>query len=295
MSDHALPPAGRQALRLRICIAGARRALKEAIYPAGRPSVALKSITVAFCCLLLVAERARALIDAELASGDIARAVVGIVGPHNSFCTATAIAHDVLLTAAHCVQPGSNYKAQYKEANGLRQFSDAADFERAPQYKLGTPTTPPIADLALIKLINPLPPSIGVASLGLSGPPVWPGDRFTVIGGGIPFRGLHETGINREATLVAAAPYTTLQIRLVDSSAKDETSGACFGDSGSPVFQVRPDGTKVVGVVSWATGPNKTKGCGGITGATPLLPYRQWIEGTMSKWGGGPTKDAAPN
>ena len=215
-------------MRLRICIAGARRALKEAIYPGGRPSVPLKSITLAFCCLLLVAERAQALIDAELASGDIARAVVGIVGPHNSFCTATAIAHDVLLTAAHCVQPGSNYKAQYKEANGLRQFSDAADFERAPQYTPGTPTTPPIADLALIKLVNPLPSSIDVASLGLSGPPVWPGDRFTVIGGGIPFRGLHETGINREASLVAAAPYTSLQIRLVELVCQGGDVGRLF-------------------------------------------------------------------
>jgi hypothetical protein len=256
----------------------------------------MKTVSVAFCCFLLLDGRAQALIDAELASGDIARAVVGIVGPHNSFCTATAVAHDMLLTAAHCVQPGFNYKGQYKDANGLRQFSDVVDAERAPQYKPGTLTTPAIADLALLKLAIPLPSSIGVASLGLSGPPVWPGDRFTVIGGGIPFRGLHETGINREATLVAAGPYTSLQIRLVDQSAKEVESGACFGDSGSPVFQVQPTSAKVVGVVSWATGPNKTKGCGGMTGATPLLPYRQWIEGTMSKWGGGPSNEAAaPN
>jgi hypothetical protein len=163
--------------------------------------------------------------------------------------------------------------------------------ERAPQYKQGAPTSAPIADLALLKLVSPFPSNIGVASLGLGGPAVWPGDRLTVIGGGIPFRGLHETGINREATLVATGPYTNLRILLVTSSAKEEASGACFGDSGSPVLQVQPDGTKVVGVVSWATGPNKTKGCGGITGATPLLPYRQWIEGTMSKFGSSSAND----
>jgi secreted trypsin-like serine protease len=50
----------------------------------------------------------------------------------------------------------------------------------------------------------------------------------------------------------------------------------------------------VIGVVSWAAGPNKTKGCGGITGATPLSPYRQWIEETVTKWGGMPGADAAP-
>lgn len=253
MSDHALYRQwGRWALRPGICITRARPALKKAIYQGGRASIDLKPITVAFCCLLLLADRAQALVDAQLASGDIARAVVGIVGPHNSFCTATAIAPDMLLTAAHCVQPGSNYKAQYKDANGQRQFSDVVDLERAPQYIQGTPTSPAVADLALLKLANPFPSTIGVASLGLRGPPVWPGDRFTVIGGGIPFRGLHETGINREATLVATGPYINLQIRLIDPLAKGVASGACSGDSGSPVFQIQADGTKVIGVVSWA-------------------------------------------
>ena len=272
-------------------VAKATWVVKKAIHPGERSPMVTKTVAVAFCGFLLLNNRAHALIDAELASGDIARAVVGIVGPHNSFCTATAIAHDMLLTAAHCVQPGSPYKGQYKDATGLRQFSDAVDAERAPQYKPGTPTSPPLADLALLKLATPLPSNVGIASLALSGPSVWPGDRFTVIGGGIPFRGLHETGINREAALVAAGPYTSLQIRLVDPSAKEAESGACFGDSGSPVFQVQPNSAKVVGVVSWATGPNKTKGCGGMTGATPLLPYRQWIEGTMTKFGSSSAND----
>jgi hypothetical protein len=229
-------------------------------------------------------DRALGLVDAQLASGDIARAVVGIIGPHSSFCTATAVARNVLLTAAHCVQQGSSYRAKYKDVNGMWQFSDVVELERSPQYVQGTPTNPAIADLALLKISNPLPSNVGIAALGLRGPAIWPGDRLTVIGGGIPFRGLHETGINRVASPIAAGPYTILQIRLVDPSGKEVTSGACFGDSGSPVFQDEADGTQVVGVVSWATGPNKTKGCGGITGATPLSPYRQWIETTMTKF-----------
>jgi hypothetical protein len=255
----------------------------------------MKFVAAIFLCLLALDERAFGLIDAKLAAGDIARAVIGILGPHNSFCTATAVARNMLLTAAHCVQPGSTYKAQYKDGSGLRQFSDVADLEQAPQYKVGTPTNPPLGDLALLKLANPLPENVGVALLGLRGPTIWPGDRLTVIGGGIPFRGLHETGINRAATLVATGPYTNLQLRLVDSSGQEVASGACFGDSGSPVFQADTNGDKVVGVVSWAAGPNKTKGCGGITGATPLSPYRQWIEGTITKWGDSPMKEWAPN
>ena len=33
-----------------------------------------------------------------------------IVGSHGTFCTGAAIARDLVLTAAHCVQPGADYK-----------------------------------------------------------------------------------------------------------------------------------------------------------------------------------------
>jgi hypothetical protein len=60
-----------------------------------------------------------------------------------------------------------------------------------------------LADLALVRVGEPFPAQIGIAILGLTQPPIWPGDKVIVIGGGIPFRGLHETGVNREAALVA--------------------------------------------------------------------------------------------
>lgn len=254
----------------------------------------MKPAAVAFCGLLLLASPAAGLVGgAQLATGDIARSVVGIVGPRNSFCTATAIAHDLLLTAGHCVQPGTHYKVQYRDTNGLRKFSDISDWERPPQFIVRVNGS--TADLALLKLANSLPADIGVAVLGLEKRPIWPGDRFTVIGEGVALKGLHETGTNRVATLVATGPYTDLQIRLIDSSGRQVTIGACAGNSGSPVFQTQADGTKVIGVVSWAAGPYKLKGCGGVTGATPLSPYRQWIEETISKLAGIPEKlDVAP-
>jgi hypothetical protein len=247
----------------------------------------------AFCSLLLIDGPALGLVgDAQLARGDIARSVVGIVGSTHSFCTATAIAHNLVLTAGHCVRPDAHYKVRYKDANGLWQFSDVVEWERPPQFIMRT--SAPSADLALLKLANPLPADIGVASLGLNQPPIWPGDHFTVIGGGIALKGLHETGVNRVAILVATGPFTNLQIRLIDASSKQSTMGACGGDSGSPVFQTKSDNTKLIGVISWSTGPNRTKGCGGTTGATPLTPYRQWIEETVTKFGGMPGTDAAP-
>jgi hypothetical protein len=214
-----------------------------------------------------------------VATEEISRSVVGLVGPHNSFCTATVITRDLLLTAGHCVQPGTSYRVQFKNADDVRQFSEVATIERPPQFKTGRPGITATADLGLVKVVQPLPPNIGRAALGLASPPVWPGDLVLVIGGGIPFRGLRETGINRSALLVAAGPYLPLQMLLIDPLGKG--IGACSGDSGSPVFEIKNEGAKVIGVVSFAGGRDNTKGCGGVTGATPLAPYRAWIEGTI--------------
>jgi hypothetical protein len=40
----------------------------------------------------------------------------------------------------------------------------------------------------------------------------------------------------------------------------------------------------VIGVVSWSTAPNDEEGCGGLTGVTPLLSYRGWIEESARKF-----------
>jgi secreted trypsin-like serine protease len=81
------------------------------------------------------------------------------------------------------------------------------------------------------------------------------------------------------ALMVAASRYLSLQMLLIDPLGRGV--GACFGDSGSPVFEIKNEDAKVIGVVSFAGSPNKTKGCGGLTGAIPLAPYRAWIEGTI--------------
>ena len=39
----------------------------------------------------------------------------------------------------------------------------------------------------------------------------------------------------------------------------------------------------MIGVVSWSTAPGDETGCGGLTGITPLLSYRDWIVDTARK------------
>jgi hypothetical protein len=254
-----------------------------------RSSLAMLPAAIVLFTLLLLESPVLGLVaGAEVATDNIARSVVGIVGS-NSFCTATAIAHDLVLTAGHCVKSGVNYKVQLKDTNGTKTFSDIVDWARPPEFQvLPSKVT---ADLALAKLGNSLPPSVGVAMLSLNTAPIWPGDRFTIIGEGITLKGLHQTGVNRAATLVATAPFTDLQIRLIDPSGSN--TGVCPGDSGSPVFQTQGDDMKMIGVVSWRLG--RKRDCGGVTGAIPLTPYRHWIEETVIKFGGTPGHDTPPH
>ena len=51
---------------------------------------------------------------------------------------------------------------------------------------------------------------------------------------------------------------------------------AC-GDSGGPAFRESDGRLRVLGVISWSTGPADEEGCGGMTGVTPLTLYRPWI------------------
>lgn len=213
-------------------------------------------------------------------AGEFARAAVMIVGSRGNFCTGTLIARDLVLTAAHCVPPGSDYKLVQFDAQRKPNLRDTGRVERHPQFsQQAFDNHRATADVALIKLASPAQnPALAVLFSGAF--TVASGDRFAVAGYGLTERGDGKTGGTlRAANLVATGRPGNLQIRLVDPAAKGERTGlgACTGDSGAPVFQENGGRFLIVGVVSWSTGANNTEGCGGLTGVTPLSLYRNWI------------------
>jgi len=224
---------------------------------------------------------------AQPAADGAGRSVLMILGSYGTACTATAIARDLLLTAAHCVQPGADYKLVASEPGHEPALKDIARIERDPQFDLkrlfGHLAT---ADVALLKLAQPLPAKIPPVPLGNEEEPVSVGDALVVAGYGVTVRGDGRTGGTvRSATLVATGVPGTLQIRLYDPRTKGASAGlgACAGDSGAPAFRARDGRIVVIGVVSWSTGPNLSEGCGGLTGVTPLARYRAWIVDTARK------------
>jgi secreted trypsin-like serine protease len=216
-----------------------------------------------------------------------AHAAVTIVGSRGNFCTGSYIARDLVLTAAHCVVPGADYKLVAYDAQRQPALRDVARIERHPQFNLDNYNRARVtADVALIKL----PAPANVTPVPLSGEKlnVQPGDRFIVSGLGVASQGDGKSGGTlRQATLAATGKPGNLQIRLTDPATQNARAGlgACTGDSGAPVFQERGGRHVVIGVVSWSTGPNGSEGCGGLTGVTPLQLYYPWIAETARKLG----------
>ena len=223
-----------------------------------------------------------------LPAENISRAIVTIIGSRGSFCTGSLIAQDLVLTAAHCVLPGADYKVIIPGETPPRLL-DVRRTASHPQFNVQNILAHRAsADVALLQLASPLPASKAPAPLGAPAMPIALGAHLTIAGVGVTKRGDGKSGGTiRAADLSVTGKPGTLQIRLADPLTNNlrEGLGACTGDSGAPAFETQAGRAVIIGVVSWSTGANNSDGCGGLTGVTPLTLYREWILRTARGWG----------
>src|SRR5436853_469525 len=196
-----------------------------------------RALALAFLVISLLP--AAAMVGGAGAPPDsIARSVVLIVGSRGNSCSGVALAPDLVLTAAHCVLPGADYKIVEFDSARQPQLRDVASVTAHPRFHLQTMLAHrATADVALLRLAAALA-SVEPANLA-SALTVAPGDTLTVAGYGVSIRGDGKSGGTvRAAALVATGRPGNLQIRLVDPATNGEKPGlgACTGDSGAPVF-----------------------------------------------------------
>jgi trypsin len=245
-------------------------------------------VAIGLACALVSLLPAVAMVGgAQPTSEGAGRAVVMLTGSRGTFCSGVALARNLVLTAAHCVLPGADYKLVEFDAARQPALKDITRIARHPEFDVNAVLRHRVtADVALLKLAAPQ--ATVPATLAPAGGSVAAGDRFVVAGYGVAVRGDGGSGGTvRAATLVATGQPGTLQIRLADPATQGERAGlgACTGDSGAPVYRDIGGALAVIGVVSWSTGPALSDGCGGLTGVTPLTRYLAWIVEQAGKMG----------
>src|SRR6188508_2798184 len=213
----------------------------------------------AILCAVVTSLPAKAMVGgAQPTNEGAGRAVVMLTGSRGNFCSGVALARDLVLTAAHCVLPGADYKIVEYDSARQPQLRDVRSITAHPKFDIKTLLAHrATADVALLKLAAPLA-SVTPAALGGPGFTVAPADTFIVAGTGVATRGDGKSGGTvRAANLVATGRPGTLQIRLHDAATKGDKAGlgACTGDSGGPVFRIENGAPAIIGVVSWSTGP----------------------------------------
>ena len=124
----------------------------------------------------------------------IARSVVLIVGSRGNFCTGAALAPDLVLTAAHCVLPGADYKIVEYDSARQPQLRDVTSVTAHPNFDLKALLAHrATADVALLKLAAPLTSAEPATARSIACRSR-PATAFTVAGLGVAVRGDGKTG-----------------------------------------------------------------------------------------------------
>jgi hypothetical protein len=205
-------------------------------------------------------------------------------------CTATLIAPDRLLTAAHCVEgtdPDRSYAIVGADAHDVASAPEGARYplkgvSSAPGFKLAFPfahrrpqNATAVNDIALIVLARPV---VGITPVAIAGPDdaalEQPGRQVRLLGYGalaasrgnpFPLPPALQAGsleLIGRAPCLRAYPHA---VQPADLCAQDLGSGPltqpCAGDSGGPLLAETPNGPVQVGVTSWGA-EVKEKACG---------------------------------
>jgi len=152
-------------------------------------------------------------------------------------CSGMLVAPQVVLTAAHCVSPGTLPEVHVGSPVGSGRFIAVAQAIRHPAFD----DTTHAFDLAVLLLAEPAeiaPVALPTATLDAS----FVGASVRVVGFGVEATGALADGMRRSGTM---------QISAIDAytfTATPAPSNTCGGDSGGPVFTMVGADEQLLGV-----------------------------------------------
>src|SRR6516225_7121352 len=114
------------------------------------------TVTTAALALSLSGPAAAIVGGAAPSTEGIGRSVVTIVGSRGNFCTGSLIAPSLILTVAHCVQPGADYKIVEYDAERKPELEDVDTVAIHPGFQMQAMLNHrATADVALLQLETP--------------------------------------------------------------------------------------------------------------------------------------------
>src|SRR5262245_27904208 len=103
---------------------------------------------------------------AKRGDATVEKHVVIVASANGSLCSGTALSRDLVLTAAHCVEPGIEAVVFDLRGRTLRP-TRVERLEQHPEFDFDASNSAhPTADIAILKLARPLSGRITPASLG---------------------------------------------------------------------------------------------------------------------------------
>jgi secreted trypsin-like serine protease len=222
----------------------------------------------------------------------------------NSFCGATMLTNQYVLTAAHCIFDGEgNPNYEYMLFTVVGQTDDESDFPdnvdtvRASEFYYYNSFSDSESDLwandiAIIKLASPLN-ILGIVNRPANEAYRSASNTFIAVGHGKTDSSTNGTELLQaqinyvdndtcKAAFTDGDKLTDTQICFSGNSSTSTTlySGVCSGDSGGPVYYSDGSTYTQVGITSF--GPS-TCGTGTITSVfTEISDYSSWIDSVIS-------------
>jgi secreted trypsin-like serine protease len=226
---------------------------------------------------------AAALVGSFAPAPELAPYVVMVLkrtGTASGFCSASVVAQDAVLTAAHCVADPSNTRVHFRGEHGEPVILEVTTVVTHPGYRTDAARSRIVSiDMALIRLAQPLPAPFKPLALA-EAETIKAEETFRIAGFGVTQEGEGATsGVLRAAHVSARLPLSSILLWVNDP--QGQGTGACTGDSGGPILAL--DRPVLIAVTDWAEGAGARK-CGRLTQAALAAPQRRWIESVLAAW-----------